>query len=262
MGHDILCRRNVLQVWTMTTNEDANAQSDPDIREQLTNDNHGKTPRPIIKIDPNNVPPELHPLIPYAEKWGIPDRKLQEMLLHEAPLAEIEELYQIMYPLWDDIDRFTILRSSPDEYASYEVAIFEVFRGAFNEASSIVLEKMPERWLEIIGWPEAWPSFALDPAKIPFELQPMIPFAQKWVIEDQGVRDTVFKLATNEELEELIAAVKQIGVERICDLAIKMPYEEGPEGYALLLLMDMVREAEFDLRHRRNVTPPDENVPE
>jgi hypothetical protein len=221
----------------MNMTEDQNSPGETGI-----NDRQARIQRPVIELVSANVPPELRPLIPFAEKWGIRDQALQRKLLHEAPLAEIEELCVILYPLWHSINRFSMSYLSPDEPGDYEVRVFNAFSAVFEEAFSILKQKKPARVLEIIGWPEAFPGPKLDPAKLPPELHPLILFAEKWVIYDDGVRDNVLRVATNEELEELLLAVNQIGGEVVRDLAFKMIDDETrkEEGYIFALLMDLV----------------------
>src|SRR5688572_17722699 len=108
----------------MSDNQKPNAQTNAD-SDKLT-----VPQRPIIKVNPANVPPELHPLIPYAEKWGISDSKLQSKMLHEAPIEEILEIYEITYPLWDDIWDFVLSHPNPDDPVSHEVNIFNNFRNS------------------------------------------------------------------------------------------------------------------------------------
>jgi hypothetical protein len=44
-----------------------------------------------IQINPKNVPEMLHPLIPYAEKWGVEDESVKE-LIYNTPIEELKEL--------------------------------------------------------------------------------------------------------------------------------------------------------------------------
>lgn len=226
----------------MIDDQNPDEQTNTSSGEQQANDGQSEGKQPIIKLDPANVPPELHPLIPYAEKWGISDRELQRELLRKAPLAEIEELYAILYPIWESTWRFATSEKSPDILGNYEVGIFDAFLSVFSEASSILNEEMPERWLEIVGGPGKYPVFPFDPAKFPPELQPLIPHIKKWAKEDDGIRDTVIRVAPDVELEELVTIVNQIDEELIRDLAFKMLEDktQEDEGYALLILMELV----------------------
>lgn len=45
-----------------------------------------------IQIDPQNVPENLHSLIPYAEKWSIGDYTELINTINETPIEELREL--------------------------------------------------------------------------------------------------------------------------------------------------------------------------
>lgn len=207
---------------------------------------------PNPRVNPANVPEELHILIPYAEKWGISDRRLQESLFKEASIQEVEEMYQTLYPLWDNIWKFRTLEVSPEEPRSYEIGIFDAFSMIFSDAFNILKKQRPKRLLEIIGWPERWPGPNLNAAKLPLELQSLVPFANIWANDEQSLRDFLFKLSTTEELEEFMAIVKKIGLEKISHAAIKITYDETLEqaGYVILMLLDLVDYIEDELRNR------------
>jgi hypothetical protein len=204
---------------------------------------------PVIKLDPSNVPSELHHLIPYAEKWGIEDTKLRDKLLHEAPIEEIEELCAMDAGISDDVWRFILSEAPLDVPKRHEMRVFEALKETIGPAFEIL---MPQVTLKIIGWPEKWPGAKLDPAKLPAQLHPLIPYVEKWVIEDQGVRDTVFSIATKTELEGLVTAVNQIDGETVGRLALEMTEDKKreAEGYILLTLLELVEDAEFLLRTR------------
>lgn len=207
---------------------------------------------PDPKLNPAHVPPELHPLIPYAEKWGIPDEDILGKLIRQLTLAEADALYAAMYPLWGDIDRFTILNETPDESARHEIDIFTAFRSAFGKAGNIVGDANPKHWLEIIGWPDKYPGAKLDPANVPAELHPLIPLVEKWVCEDDGVREVVVQTASTEDLRALTAAIKQIKESKIRRLAGKMFYDETRKeaGSALVILVEVAELAAFELEDR------------
>jgi len=236
----------------MTNDQDPNSQTNIRGEEQSVNDDQVGSQRPVTKLDPSNIPLELHPLIPYAEKWGIRDEKLQRSLLHKASPTELEEVCQALIPAWDDVWKFVNSRPSSNEPLSYEVRIFGALLTTFDEAGKILQERMPQKWLEIIGWPEKFPGSKVAPAKLPLELYPLIPYAEKWVIEDDVVRDTAIGIASEAEIKDLISSVNQIGVETVRRLALKMTEDETreAEGYILLTLLELVEDAEFLLRTR------------
>jgi hypothetical protein len=166
-------------------------------------------------------------------------------------------LYRILYAAWHDIKRFTRSRPSPDEPGGYEAGIFDALSWASGDASVIVNKELSEKWLEIIGWPEQYPGTKLDPARLPSKFHPLIPYAQKWVIHDDGVRDTVIRAATNEELEELVSAIDQIGYSVIRDMAFKMQDDRiQEESLTLFTLLELTEMAESLLRDRPDSPTP------
>ena len=190
---------------------------------------------PNPRINPAYVPPKLHPLIPYVEKWSIPDTELQSKLLSEASVQDILVMYEIIYPLWDDFCQFTLSEPMPDNPINYEVGMFYNFHHVFSDAANILDEEMPERWLEIIGWPDRFAPLPFDPARVPAEFRPLAPYIEKWVREDDSVRRSALRIATIAELEELLAATDQIGRKTISALGVKL-YDDGiaqDEGVAL-----------------------------
>jgi hypothetical protein len=206
----------------------------------------------FMSINPANVLPELHILIPYAEKWGISDHKLQSKLLREASIEEILEIYEITVPLWDDMWGFTLSHPNPDDPFSYEVNIFNDFRSSLNTLGNILSDAMPERFLEIIGWPENFPPFPFDPAKVPANLQPLAPYIHKWVREDDSIRRVALRVATTAELEGFVAAIENIGRKLISELAVELyaGATAKDEGATLFILLEMGDAAEWELKDR------------
>lgn len=203
-----------------------------------------------IKLNPANVPLKLHSLIPYAEKWGIRDDARREAMLREAPISEIDAMCAAVYPLWDSVDQFTI-HHPEGEPKSLEVEAFYAFRAGFSDMYAILSTYTPKRALEIIGYPEAWPSMPFDRAKVPPELSPLIPYIEKWVIADQGVRDTFVQAATDAEIEDLLSVIRQVGDARVRDLMYEMLDTEtySQEGYVFALLMEAADGAEDRLKN-------------
>lgn len=244
----------------MTDDQDTNPRTGANTEEQAEGDGQTVTQRPLIKLDPANVPPELHLLIPYAEKWGIQDRELQRQLLRKAPIAEVEELCMILYPIWDEVWSFARSHSISGKSGSYEVGIFSELITASEEAGGILAKERPKRWLEIIGWPENFPAHPFDPTKIPLELKPLVPHIEKWVREDDIVRVTAMKVATNPELEEFVFTVNRIGIETVKHLALQMTDDKTrqTEGYVILEMLELAEDAEHLLRTRRESTSTDD----
>ena len=123
-----------------------------------------------------------------------------------------------------------------------------------TDGSFIVRDK---RWLEAIGWPAKYPGPKLNPANIPPQLHVLIPHAEKWVNEDDIVQATVIKVATNQELEEFLVAVKQIGIAEISRLALMMVSDETQyaDGTIFLAMLDAADTAEYELQRRSQDMP-------
>ncbi|MBI2921689.1 MAG: hypothetical protein HYY18_11455 [Planctomycetes bacterium] len=48
--------------------------------------------RPEVRLDPSRVPSDLHPLIPYAEIWGISDDLIREDAFARTPPEALAQL--------------------------------------------------------------------------------------------------------------------------------------------------------------------------
>ena len=97
---------------------------------------------PTIKLNPGKVPPELHVLIPLAEKWGIGDSKLLNALLRKESLEYLEELIKAV----DSVDIVKALYFPPlDEPDSFEADTFRHLLLAAGGASNIIMEA---KWRE------------------------------------------------------------------------------------------------------------------
>lgn len=88
----------------MSTNPEDKRQSEPDCASVVSTgrelkEKFGLTAenRPIIKLDPQNVPSELYPLIPYAEQWGITDDVVRRDALEKASLETLRDLVQTVH---------------------------------------------------------------------------------------------------------------------------------------------------------------------
>lgn len=55
------------------------------------------------RLDPSNVPSELSPLLPWAERWGIGDDGAREEAVDEAPLEDLEALAHCLDSVPDDV---------------------------------------------------------------------------------------------------------------------------------------------------------------
>lgn len=153
-----------------------------------------------IKLDPANVPPELHPLIPYAVTWGIRDHTVRRALLRQAPLTEIEEICEVLFGAWDEVIDFTVHHRPDDKLVSLEVEVFHSFSSALSDMYNILSDHNPKRVLEIIGFPETCPPMPFDHSKMPPELRYLISHAEKWVIADEGCEGQSFRHRTMPKL--------------------------------------------------------------
>jgi hypothetical protein len=60
------------------------------------NQQANENPSPI-NLDPQNVPIELHPLIPYAEQWGITDDVIRGNALEKASPETLRDLVEAVH---------------------------------------------------------------------------------------------------------------------------------------------------------------------
>jgi hypothetical protein len=60
--------------------------------------------RPIIKLNPEDVPERLRPLIPYAEHFGVNDDLMRADLLAKTSAQELEGLRRAIEPFADLLD--------------------------------------------------------------------------------------------------------------------------------------------------------------
>jgi hypothetical protein len=86
--------------------------------------------RPIIQLDPALVPPDLHHLIPLAEKWGIGDDIIRNDFIDKSSDAEKRELHAA---LAEPSTRITEWLNSFDGTLSDEAAAFMYMEIALDE---------------------------------------------------------------------------------------------------------------------------------
>jgi hypothetical protein len=60
----------------------------------------------LPKLNPEKIPPELCPWIPYAEFWGIAEDFDREELIRQASHKIQEDLVQLIQRLDDDLDEW------------------------------------------------------------------------------------------------------------------------------------------------------------
>jgi hypothetical protein len=87
--------------------------------------------RPILNLDPANVPADLRHLVPLAEKWGVGDDIIRNDLVNKSSIAEKREAHDAIYapfgritewlasfgarPLTPEAEAFMYLQSALDE---------------------------------------------------------------------------------------------------------------------------------------------------
>lgn len=217
---------------------------------------------PPRRMNTDLVPPSLHPLIPYAEKWSIFDDELQEKLMRDVPIEEIEAMYATLHPLMGEILDFILAHRDSNDSASYEVMLLGMLR--HSNAGRVLSEVMPERYLQIVNWPDDFPPFSFDTARVPAILQRLEPYIKKWVRHDSLVRGLALHVATTAELEDFVGVAEQIGRKRISQMGLDLIDGEvaKEEGYTLLYMLDMVDKAEWELKKRGKSPAADETVSE
>lgn len=63
--------------------------------------------REIIHLNPDNVPNEVKPLIPFAEIWGISDDLIREDFVAKADLRDLQNLISFMQNIeFEPIDKW------------------------------------------------------------------------------------------------------------------------------------------------------------
>jgi hypothetical protein len=182
-------------------------------------------------IDPANVPPKLHFLIPLAEKWGISDVKLLTTLLYQAPQPELEELNAIVSSIQKEIMEAV---NAPPLEATQEAQKFAALRIASFGAKSILdelssrnqpsepktdeyynffdsaRERLNKRRLKAMARPLQFPNRKLDPAYIPLELHFLIPLIERWEISYKEPPYALLYESPLSELEELYKIVHPV----------------------------------------------------
>lgn len=93
--------------------------------------------RPVIKLNPNNVPQHLSHLIPLAEKWGIGDDIIRGDFEAKATEAEKKELHDALYSPYEKITDWL----NSFDTLSEEAAAFMYMQLALDEMGIYILEE-------------------------------------------------------------------------------------------------------------------------
>jgi hypothetical protein len=90
--------------------------------------------RPEIRLDPANIPPLLHRLIPYAELWGISDDLIRDDVVRRAPQEAIDELKRVIELYEDPLDEWLAGPEAQGPAFTQEYLAFSAMRMAADFA--------------------------------------------------------------------------------------------------------------------------------
>jgi hypothetical protein len=95
--------------------------------------------RPVIQLDPEQVPAHFRHLIPLAEKWGIGDDIIRNDCIERASDAEKRELHDAFFEPFEQITEWlgTFEKGSLTE----EAEAFMYAQGALDEMGYYILEE-------------------------------------------------------------------------------------------------------------------------
>lgn len=96
----------------------------------------GPDQRPILRLDPQRVPPNLHDLIPLAEKWGIADDLVREACASNAEAGELDELVKRVKMREDELDEWLAGPEAEVKDPSSEYVAFSALAMLFCDLSS------------------------------------------------------------------------------------------------------------------------------
>ncbi|HEY3011299.1 MAG TPA: hypothetical protein VGJ36_01035 [Gemmatimonadales bacterium] len=95
--------------------------------------------RPVVRLDPERVPPYLRHLVPLAEKWGIGDDIIRNDYIAKAEAREKRELHDALYQPFEQITEW--LNSFGDQPMTDEAEAFMYMQGALDEMGYYILEE-------------------------------------------------------------------------------------------------------------------------
>jgi hypothetical protein len=95
--------------------------------------------RPILRLDPVQVPTDLRHLVPLAEKWGIGDDIIRNDLIDKSGTAEKRELHDSLYAPFERITEW--LTSFAGRPLSPEAEAFMYMQTALDEMGYYILEE-------------------------------------------------------------------------------------------------------------------------
>lgn len=85
---------------------------------------------PRVALDRANVPEELHPLLQYAEFWGVADDMKREALVEEAPAPVKKNLKDIVTAYDDLLDKWLAGEEASSANPSNEYVAYSAMRMA------------------------------------------------------------------------------------------------------------------------------------
>ena len=95
--------------------------------------------RPIVRLDPVQVPTDLRHLVPLAEKWGIGDDIIRNDLINRSSSAEKRELHDSLYAPFERIAEW--VTSFAGRPLSAEAEAFMYMQTALDEMGYYILEE-------------------------------------------------------------------------------------------------------------------------
>ena len=95
--------------------------------------------RPIIRLDPDDVPADLRHLIPLAEKWGVGDDIIRHDLIERSSHLERRELHDALYEPFERITEW--LDAQTGSLLTPEAEAFLYMQTALDEMGFFVLEE-------------------------------------------------------------------------------------------------------------------------
>lgn len=90
--------------------------------------------RPIIRLDPGNVPENLRHLVPYAEFWGVGDDLIRDDMFRRAPREAIADLKRVIEAHEDLLDDWLAGPEAESSEPSAEYLAFSAMRMAADFA--------------------------------------------------------------------------------------------------------------------------------
>jgi len=95
--------------------------------------------RPILRLDPVQIPTDLRHLVPLAEKWGIGDDIIRNDLIDKSSSVERRELHDSLYAPFEKIAEW--LTSFAGRPLSAEAEAFMYMQTALDEMGYYILEE-------------------------------------------------------------------------------------------------------------------------